>query len=98
MSEELTKNVFVNASIFTRNCVTSNSNVVSSSLHPERVMVYAGLTSTTVLPPFLFKDTIDGDGYLDMLRSHVISFLRENDFYRRLNSNRLRLLHMSRRL
>lgn len=34
----------------------------------EKVMVWCAMTSTSILGPFFFEDTVTGESYLDMLK------------------------------
>jgi len=78
---------FLDGCVYTRNCViwdTENPHATEiSSLHPARVTVWAGFTATHILPPFFFDNTVDGDGYLTMLRDHVLPYLRNKRILRK---------------
>ena len=57
--------------------------MVTSSLHPQKVTVWAGFTGTTMLPPFFFHDTVNGESYLNMLKVHVIPALTQRRMLRK---------------
>ena len=68
-----------------RSVLTSNIRIWSEQnphafsehpLQPAKVMVWCGLTSSRILGPYFFHETLNEDNYLAMLRQKVIPALR----------------------
>ena len=74
-------NFTLDGSINRHNCVIwspSPVNVlVSKGLHPEKVTVWCGISSTFVLQPYFFDSTVTGNNYLGMLEQHMLPQLDE---------------------
>jgi len=78
---------FLDGCVYTRNCIIwSDVNpriTVPTSLHPEKVTVWAGFNAKFLLPPYFFETTINGDKYLEMLTNHVVPSLTRKRYLSR---------------
>jgi transposase len=72
---------YLDGSLCNSNCViwsNENPNIsVTKSLHPQRVTVWCGFTSTFILPPFFLDsgETINSERYLHILQHHMVPHL-----------------------
>lgn len=56
---------------------TSNPHAkFEKPLQSKKVLVWCGFTSDLVIEPFFMDDTLNGDRYLSMLKTHVLPILR----------------------
>ncbi|GFV11914.1 uncharacterized protein TNCV_109621 [Trichonephila clavipes] len=83
-------------SVNTHNCriwATENPRtVVETPLHNEKVTVWVGFTTSTVIVPFFFEEvrdsgfvtaTVTGEWYADMLQNHIIPSLADKHLLER---------------
>ena len=62
----------------------------------EKVMVWCAMTSTSILGPHFFEDTVTGESYLDMLKRDGSTFhtIKGRGILIKLCSNRMAPLFM----
>ncbi|GFU73966.1 uncharacterized protein TNCV_3784811 [Trichonephila clavipes] len=83
-------------SVNTHNCrIWASENprtVVETPLHDEKVTVWVGFTTSTVIEPFFFEEmhdsgfvtaTVTGERYADMLQNHIIPSLADKHLLER---------------
>ena len=60
---------------------------VEKQLCPQKLLVWCGFTRNVVIAPFIFEGTLDGDAYLEMLRNHVVQYLKPKRILARVWTN-----------
>ena len=73
---------YMNGAINTKNCVIWSAQnpraYRTMPLHSEKVTVWLGVSKAFSILPFFFDESVNGERYLSMLKSHLLSNLRTN--------------------
>lgn len=66
---------YLHGQLTSKNCIIwekdNPHSFTTTPLHSPKVTVWCAFTAKCKLPPFFFTSTVDGAGYLEMLKSHM---------------------------